>query len=609
MPDFAAFQEQLAAITSCVLKISHAMGGDSALADNLPGWTDLKDKPRQVLVHEGRICLVCVLFGPSGAGKSTLFKLLTTIDVPSGERRRPMTHNCAVAVPAPLQGVVDVTRLFPGHSMLPLTDVEMLKDAQRSGDELFYAYYEENDTASAWLVLADVPDFNTVVRRNWSKAEKMLGRAETVVFVVYPEAYKDEAVIDQLLKCASKAGHLAYLVTKLPPEDAADTAREIWQDVLDHARHAPEFQRLRSDGGSIADFLDNAAVYYSPRNSSPALSDVKPLNPTTPDFRSLLKGQDAAAIYWSNLLEVSEQGIASAARLSQQAVDLIRELEDKRRRAEQRITDIGARIAGSQFPAGELVELIISTVKESRPRWLRTVTLPFAMGARMFLSVRKLIAKFRKTDRNAILKERQHLERQRLDDAVEVLLEWWRVDFPSEAATGLLQAGRCRTAAQQFRQQELPRVRGDWKEAMRGDVREWAGKHPWFGSLIGTLSEMLVLFGGAALVLDLAISGGIFGAVGQLGIAGAAGAGSIGAGTVMKMFEELKLKEILIKADASWRDQRSAELAAHLREHLAFPLFLQSWTQTMNTLNEAQPKQCLLACQNVRDQWMSKTRH
>ncbi|GAB6059770.1 hypothetical protein JCM31598_28870 [Desulfonatronum parangueonense] len=578
------------------------------MTDNLPGWTDLKDKPRQMLVHDGRICLVCVLFGPSGAGKSTFFKLLTTIDVPSGERRRPMTHNCAVAVPEPLQDVVDVARLFPGYSMLPLTDVDMLKDAQRSGDELFFTFYHESDPASAWLVLADVPDFNTVVRQNWSKAEKMLGRAETVVFVVYPEAYKDAAVIDQLLKCASKAGHLAYLITKLPPEDAADTAREIWQDVLNHARHAPEFQKLRSDGGSIADFLEQAAVYYSSRNDSPALSDVKPLNPTTPDFRSLLKGQDAAAIYWSNLLEVSDQGIASASLLSQQAVDLIRDLEDKQHRAEQRITDVSARIAGSQFPAGELVELIISTVKENRPGWLRAVTLPFAMGARMFLSVRKLIARFRRTDRDAILKERQLLERQRLDDAVEVLLEWWRIDFPSEAATGLLQTGRCRAAAQQFRQQELPRVRGEWKEAMRGDVREWAGKHPWFGSLIGTLSEMLVLFGGAALVLDLAISGGIFGAVGQLGIAGAAGAGSIGAGTVMKMFEELKLKEILIKADAKWRDQRCAELAAHLREHLALPLFLQPWTDKVNALNDANPKQCLLACQNVREQWMSKTK-
>lgn len=117
------------------------------------------------------------------------------------------------------------------------------------------------------------------------------------------------------------------------------------------------------------------------------------------------------------------------------------------------------------------------------------------------------------------------------------------------------------------------------------------------------MSEMLVLLGGAALVLDLAVSGGVFGAMGQLGVAGAAGAGSLGAGTVLKMFEELKLKDILEKADAKWRAQRRDELEAHLREHLAEPFFAQGWQERIRALNEADPEACLAAAEAIRADW------
>ncbi len=601
-----ALQGRLRRVLECVPRVHRALGREDTDLDRLPGWSELRGKPRRIIAHEGRICLVCVLFGPSGAGKSTIFRLLTGIPVPAGETRRPLTFNCAVAVPEPLRDVVDPGELFPGYRMHPLTELDVLRDGRYPATDLFYQYYQDQESKqhpdSAWLVLVDVPDFNTVERANRVRAEAMLGRAETVVFAVYPEAYKDAAVMDQMRIAAGRAGHLAYVITKLTAQsegDAANAAREIWENVLQHVRTAAAFQALRGDGSRIGEFLERTDVYYARRDAMPRLEDIRPLQPDAPDFCSMIKGQDAVAVYWSNLLEVVEQGLITAGAVAREAVDLRETLRKWLKTADRRVAEVSEHIAGSQFPAGELVELIIAVVKQNRPGWLRAMTLPVVQGAAVFLSVRRLFARFRGSQRGAALQDRLTLERERLDAAVDVLLDGWRSDFPGESA--VFSAERCREAAQAVRGQEPPRVRDEWKDAVRSDVEQWSRQHPWYGSLVGTLSEMLVLLGGAALVLDLAISGGIFGTVGQLGVAGAAGAGSMGTGTVLKMFEELKLKDVLEKADAKWREQRRGELREHLWRHLAEPLFAARWRERIQVLEAADAEGCLRAVEETHD--------
>ncbi|PTN36096.1 hypothetical protein [Desulfonatronum sp. SC1] len=603
--DFSSIIQQISRLLEWVPRLHRALDRDDGELNDLPGWSELVGKPVRIIAHEGRICLVCVLFGPSGAGKSTVFRLLTGIPVPAGETRRPMTSNPAAAVPEPLRDVLDLGEIFPGYELYPLQEMDMLRDGRRPGKNLYFQYYRDDQadrqSESAWMVLVDVPDFNTVEQSNRTRAEAMLGRAETVIFMVYPEAYKDAAVMEQLRAVARRAGHLVYVITKLSTPNEAEVARDIWEDVLKHVRQTPEFQDLRWDGRRIGAFLEQAAVYYAPRDVSPKLEDIRPLNPNGPDFWFLIKGQDAVEVYWSNLLEVVDQVLTSAGAVAREAHDLRESLTQRLVVADRRIVEVSERIAGSQFPAGELVELIIDVVKESRPGWLRMVTLPVARAAGMLLSLRGLFARFRDTERRAVLRDRRELERRRLEEAVVVLLEAWRRDNSSE--TTLFSAERCREATRHLQEHEPPPVRDDWKEALRADVRNWSRQHPWYGSLVGTLSEMLVLLGGAALVLDLAVSGGVFGAVGQLGVAGAAGAGSLGAGTVLKMFEELKLKDILEKADAKWRAQRRDELEAHLREYLAEPLFGRNWRKRIRALDEADPVACLAAVEAIRTRW------
>ncbi|TVQ99406.1 MAG: hypothetical protein EA399_07380 [Desulfovibrionales bacterium] len=604
-----SLQRELNHLLECVPRMHRALGRNDADLGDLPGWSELVGRPGRIIAHEGRVCLVCVLFGPSGAGKSTLFRLLTGIPVPAGETRRPMTFHPTAAVPEPLRDILNLAELFPGYQLQPLRDMDMLQnlllDGPKPGKDLFFQYYRRDQPerlpGQAWLVLVDVPDFNTVERSNRTRAEAMLGRAETVIFLVYPEAYKDAAVMEQLQAAAGRAGHLIYMITKVSAPDADKAARTIWEDVRYHVRRAPEFQTMRGDGRRISEFVEQAGVYYARRDPELRLEDIRALNPDAPDFWSLVTGQDALEVYWSNLLEVLDQGLTTAQGLAREAATAREELRQHLITADQRIVEVSERIAGSQFPAGELVELIIDVVKESRPGWLRILTLPVARAAGMLLSLRGLFAKFRKTERKTVLRDRRELEQRRLEEAVDVLLSAWRRDNPTE--TALFSTGRCREAARRFQEYAPPPVRDDWKEALRADVRDWSRRHPWYGSLVGTLSEMLVLLGGAALVLDLAVSGGIFGAVGQLGVAGAAGAGSLGAGTVLKMFEELKLKDILEKADVKWRSQRRDELETHLREHLARPLFVNDWQQRIQSLDEADPEACLTGVKAIRASW------
>lgn len=578
-------------------KIHRALDNDSSLED-IPGWRELAAKPRQMITHQKKPCLVSVLYGPSGAGKSTLFHLVTGLDVPRGETRRPMTRNCVVALPKALQDNVDPQNIFPGFVLHSLQDPAELRNIDTPSAHVFYAYYDSGGSSEAWLVLADAPDISTVERENWHRAKKMLERAETVIFVVHPESYKDEAVVSHLSHCCRYAGHLAYVLTKLPLEDSRNVARDIWSDLLGYARDAPRFQQRRRDGRTLHAVLENASVYFSPRTPSVAITDIMPLEPHIPEFRSLLGGRYASAIYWSSLQEAVDEGLSSVAMIAQRALARKQELKRNLGLAEERIQRAGEHIAGTQFPAGELVETIIETVKQTRPGWLRALTLPLVTAAGLFSSTGKLLCRLRGKNRGQILKDRKMLDKERLAEAVESLISQWRSDFPAEAA-GMLRTDNCRRAAEAFEQIQVPEAQSEWKESLRRDIQDWARENRRYGLVLGTLSELLVLLGGSALVLDLALSGGLA----HLGVGAAAAAGSVGAGTLLKLFEELKMKDILEKADQQWRAQRAREMAVHLRKHFAGPLFCDAWRQKMDAVAAAEPEICLQACADLRAQW------
>ena len=548
--------------------------------ETVPGWRELCGKPRTFAQYAGKPVLVAVLFGPSGAGKSTVFRLLTGIDVPAGNVVRPVSHSCAVAVPRACAQQIEIGELFPDHTLEPLTNMESLRDREAPEDRAYWAAYDDKAAEGVWLVLADVPDFNTVCKGNWAKAERMLARAEIVIFLTYPEAYVDHRVVQQLERCCRHAGHMAYVFVK----QGKDDARQRWANLLERAYNdLPQFAQKRADGRTLAQFLGACPVYYSEHAATPELNGIQPLCNGAAAFDSLMRGRDGARILLSNLLEIAKSGIASCRDLCDKAAAVATELSRRIERINASVARHAEVIAGTEFPAGRLLELIIEVARASRPRWVRLLFAPLSIVAKLPLAAARLIKSaivYFKGPGQQSIQQRETLERERLAQATESMCDEWRAAFPDECQTGhALTMSRCSEVRSAFLKLPLPKVHADWENAVRSHAVGWIKEHPWRTTLIGSLSDILVAIGGAAIVLDLCVAGGtstLFSGVllSKLGIIGAAGAGCAGASILLKLFEEFGLGHVLHEADAMWRAQRQGEFTAHIRERFARPLLL-----------------------------------
>jgi hypothetical protein len=139
--------------------------------------------------------------------------------------------------------------------------------------------------------------------------------------------------------------------------------------------------------------------------------------------------------------------------------------------------------------------------------------------------------------------------------------------------------------------QELPPVHVDWQEFVRQQTMGWAKKHWILSNALSALKDVLTLGGVAAVALDLTVAGGA-----ALGIVTAAGAGSVGAGLVVDLFDRLRMGTVLREADAEWRSKRSDQIAQHLEQHFADPLFLAVWKERCQRLEAAPVNRCFAAC-------------
>ncbi len=193
--------------------------------DKIEGWEPMVMRCQAYLNQGDDLALVSMLLGPTGAGKSTVFTLLTGLPVPAGGYVRPLSHGSMAAVPRSLDTRARLESLFPGYTQFEKLaseyDYERLKEVNTPLDLLFYAGNDPVlDQSALPMVLVDAPDFNAVDETNWEKAERMLARAEVVVFIVYEESYKDDRAIKALRRCCGLAGYLAYFVTKTNPRAA-----------------------------------------------------------------------------------------------------------------------------------------------------------------------------------------------------------------------------------------------------------------------------------------------------------------------------------------------------------------------------------------------------
>lgn len=550
--------------------------------------------------------LTAVLMGPTGAGKSSWFRLLTGVEVPAGGVTRPMTRGCAVAVPDPLCDEAFLTGVFPGYRLARMESPEQLREAAPD-DLLFFspASPPEEGEPGLPLILADVPDFNSVECANWKSAEKMLARAELVVFLVFGESYSDQRTVEVLARCCRSAANLIYLFTKTSPDAAREMRRHLLQLVEE--KRELGFHEPRADGRTLLQFLTDARFFCSPLADpriGPQLQEAVPLVDGGPDLVSWLRGQDGSRLVFLGLLEAVREATLSAKELLHTAKRRREKLKSDLAAMDALVRETAEFVARGVFPAGRPLELAIEEARRQSPPLLRSLA-----GVMGFFSGTVKAAVRASTDFFAALvgdraaaetppvATLEEIEKIKLREAAEKLIDRLRGQFPEAAAEGgMLAAERCDQARRSLLSQELPPPGTDWEIAIRQRLAAWCRENRLLAVALTTIPPTLNLASLGLIAADLGLSGGLFGTtIGSLtGLA----ASNAAAAWVLDSFGKLKLDSAADQAYRDWVEQRAGELQSFLRKHFAEGL-ADEWRRTLQELEKIPIDRCLQACEAI----------
>ncbi|MFC8731504.1 GTPase [Luteimicrobium sp. NPDC057192] len=207
---------------------------------------------------------VVALAGATGAGKSSLFNALAGGAVQDVGVRRPTTSDAAAWV--------------RGEGAGPLLDWLGVRDRHEApGAEAQPAGASDAGAAAPGgapalpdapdgLVLLDLPDHDSVVVEHRERAERLVERADLLVWVLDPQKYADAALHERYLR--PLAGHADVMVLvlnqidRLAPADAAacldDVRRLAWEDGLGDVRVLGVSARTGAGLGELRDLLADA---------------------------------------------------------------------------------------------------------------------------------------------------------------------------------------------------------------------------------------------------------------------------------------------------------------------------------------------------------------
>ena len=268
-----------------------------AAGDRLPAA--IADDARGVVAHareRGGLSAehtVVALAGATGSGKSSTLNALTGAELASVGVQRPTTSHAMAAV--------------WGDGAEPLLDwLEVGRRHRMSGSA---------PTGGA-LVLVDLPDHDSVVVEHRIRAERLVERADLLVWVVDPQKYADAALHERYLRPLAGHGDVTVVVLnqvdRLAPDDVAaclaDLRRLVAEDGLVGARVLAASTRRGEGVDALRTLLEEAAARREATNRRWAADErraaqriVADLGPGTQRGRSgpardrLLAGLEAAA--------------------------------------------------------------------------------------------------------------------------------------------------------------------------------------------------------------------------------------------------------------------------------------------------------------------------
>lgn len=525
--------------------------------------------------------LVAALYGPTGAGKSTLFKLLSGIDVPSGEHMRPMSRSCALAVPTEWADPSKLEPVFPASELVPFFDGRALVAPGQPFGRLHAA--EAPALASlgpggSSLLLVDAPDYNGVDAENALRAEEILLRAEVLVFVLQVDSYLVAKNVEELARAARLATRLVVLLTKTRDAFQAWTA---WDDLCRrledaHGVGAP-FAARRADGRTGLEVVRAAPVYAWVRSEQPDLSGIAARS--GPSLVDRLAGYESRRIAWEGVAGAAHAAAVDAGRL----VALARAARDsalsRRAALAADARQAGARVAGREFPFGAVLQALIAESRSRLPDWWSLVSTPMGWmmsGMETLASAGGRLMGWI-TDKGAPEspqgEPRDSVERRVLAQEAERLLDEWRAR-PDLRDLGL-DAARCSRARAVLMEAPLPGVSVEWEAMLRQEANRWVIGNPALARALPVACDAIGVAGIGLLVIDLGTTGGLFGTAvvaGTLGTGGLLAGAAGGLGFMGRWMGQWHLEEMLKRVDAAWRQQRAADLGAHIDKHLAGPV-------------------------------------
>jgi energy-coupling factor transporter ATP-binding protein EcfA2 len=189
---------------------------------------------------------VVALAGATGSGKSSLFNAVAGTDLAGTGVRRPTTSHAMAAVwGAGAEPLLDWLGVPARHEM-PATPVPE-EPAQGRGVGGLFRRQRTPAGITTGLVLLDLPDHDSVVVEHRVRAERLVERADLLVWVVDPQKYADAALHERYLRPLAGRADVVVLalnqVDRLAPDDAAamvaDLERLVAADGLAGARVLP----------------------------------------------------------------------------------------------------------------------------------------------------------------------------------------------------------------------------------------------------------------------------------------------------------------------------------------------------------------------------------